>query len=194
MHLTFFPRWLFTRTDVNAQSAITRALTLSLFCSFLFSTWIGISMNHLVGLLVHTRPKDGKIRCLPGPWFSTWEPRKDKLDFLIRRQQTIEVEFFALWNSRGKYYDYWSSDQRRLRVKKDWEKQNEVKVRWLYVEKKAYPQSSSLRKMRLITLDGRTMKNIQYSLYNRRGFNSVFEVIALTDEFTVKIISHSFRR
>lgn len=72
---------------MHTHRAITRALSLSLFCSFLFSTWLGISMNHLVGLLVHTRRlKDGKIRCLPGPWFSTWEPRKDKLDFLIRRQ------------------------------------------------------------------------------------------------------------
>lgn len=126
------------------RRAITRALSFSLsfFSPFLFVFHVDRHKHESPCrcLLVHThRPKDRKIRCSPAPWFSTWRTTEKTSSTFLLDDNITEIELSSLWNSRGRYYDYWSSRARggcpsRGRTE---EKQNEVQMRWLYVEKKS---------------------------------------------------------
>lgn len=66
----------------------------------------------------------------------------DSLDFLIRRRRHRRSGF-SVWNSREMVNDHWSSGEERG-ANKEREKDNEVKVRRLYVEKEAYPQRNNV--------------------------------------------------
>lgn len=107
-HLTFLPRWLFTRTDMRAfmyHVEWSHELSLSLLCFFSFSTWIGMSMNHLVGAYSFTLVVEEQQRCAPAPWRTT---EMTASTFSLDDDVTDDDSALrSLEDSRGRCYDYW---------------------------------------------------------------------------------------
>lgn len=143
------------RLWTSAERSHGLSLSLSPPRFFSFSTWIGISMNHLVGAcsvtLVVRRTEKLDARQVRG--FLHENHGKDKLDFLIRRQHHRGWALRSLEFQREILRLLVLGPEEVARVEEGLRKTEWGKgVIWLYVEKEAYPQRRcSLQKMRLIT-------------------------------------------